>query len=124
MVTGINSGGPVLLVYGIIIVMLVSICVGISLSELASALPNAGKYLSHNVHLVFSYLSFQEGSTFGPLNCPHESTPDSPAISLDGSPGLEPSSRAHQPLSESHLDWSAAGSSRILIISSRIIMSF
>lgn len=43
MVTGINSGGPVLLVYGIIIVMLVSICVGISLSELASALPNAGK---------------------------------------------------------------------------------
>ncbi|KAG9541922.1 hypothetical protein KCU79_g18319, partial [Aureobasidium melanogenum] len=43
MVTGINSGGPVLLVYGIIIVMLVSICVGVSLSELASALPNAGK---------------------------------------------------------------------------------
>lgn len=46
MVTGINSGGPVLLVYGIIVVMLVSICVGVSLSELASALPNAGKLTS------------------------------------------------------------------------------
>mgnify|MGYP001297243900 FL=1 len=45
MVTGINSGGPVLLVYGIIVVMLVSICVGVSLSELASALPNAGKLI-------------------------------------------------------------------------------
>ncbi len=42
MVTGINSGGPMLIIYGIIIVALISICVGISLSELASALPNAG----------------------------------------------------------------------------------
>ncbi|KIW09449.1 hypothetical protein, variant [Verruconis gallopava] len=42
LVAGINSGGPVLLVYGIIIVALVSTCVGISLAELASALPNAG----------------------------------------------------------------------------------
>lgn len=42
MVTGINAGGPVLLVYGIIITFLVSIGVGVSLSELASAMPNAG----------------------------------------------------------------------------------
>jgi choline transport protein len=42
MVTGINSGGPALLVYGIMLICLISICVGISLSELASALPNAG----------------------------------------------------------------------------------
>lgn len=42
MVTGINSGGPVLLIYGIILIALISIGVGISLSELASAMPNAG----------------------------------------------------------------------------------
>ncbi|KAI9779017.1 MAG: hypothetical protein M1835_004798, partial [Candelina submexicana] len=42
LVTGINSGGPLLIIYGIIIIALISICVGISLSELASALPNAG----------------------------------------------------------------------------------
>jgi choline transport protein len=42
LVTGINSGGPVLIVYGIIIIAFISTCVGISLSELASALPNAG----------------------------------------------------------------------------------
>lgn len=44
LVTGINSGGAILVVYGIILVALVSICVGVSLSELASALPNAGSY--------------------------------------------------------------------------------
>jgi choline transport protein len=42
LVTGINSGGPVLIIYGIILITLISTCVGISLSELASALPNAG----------------------------------------------------------------------------------
>ena len=42
LVTGINSGGPILIVYGIIIIALISCCVGISLSELASAYPNAG----------------------------------------------------------------------------------
>lgn len=42
LITGINSGGPVLLVYGILGIFLISICVAISLSELASALPNAG----------------------------------------------------------------------------------
>lgn len=124
MVTGINSGGPVLLVYGIIIVMLVSICVGISLSELASALPNAGKHISHSLFFFVVLITIlQEDSTSGQLACPRESTPDSPAISLAGSPGLEPSSRAHQPLLESHLDWSAAGSSRIPNMSSRTIMS-
>ena len=42
LVTGINSGGPILIVYGIILMALISIFVGISLSELASAFPNAG----------------------------------------------------------------------------------
>ena len=42
LITGINSGGPVLLIYGIIAVALISTCVGVSLSELASAFPNAG----------------------------------------------------------------------------------
>ena len=42
LVTGINSGGPVLIIYGIILIALISICVGVSLSELASAFPNAG----------------------------------------------------------------------------------
>lgn len=42
LVTGINSGGPVLLVYGIIMMALVGAAVGVTLSELASALPNAG----------------------------------------------------------------------------------
>ena len=42
LVTGINSGGPLLIVYGIIIVAIVSAFVGITLSELVSAIPNAG----------------------------------------------------------------------------------
>lgn len=42
MVTGINSGGPVLLIYGIILIAVISVGVGVSLSELASAMPNAG----------------------------------------------------------------------------------
>lgn len=42
LVTGINSGGPILIIYGIILIALISTCVGISLSELASAMPNAG----------------------------------------------------------------------------------
>lgn len=51
LVTGLDSGGPVLLVYGIILIFLVSLCVGISLSELASAMPNAGGqyYWSHRL---------------------------------------------------------------------------
>lgn len=42
MVTGINSGGPMMIVYGIIIIALISICIGVSLSELSSAYPHAG----------------------------------------------------------------------------------
>lgn len=42
LITGIYSGGPVLLIYGIIAIGMVSSCVGISLSELSSSLPNAG----------------------------------------------------------------------------------
>ncbi len=42
LITGINSGGPVLIIYGIILIALISTCVAISLSELASAYPNAG----------------------------------------------------------------------------------
>lgn len=44
LITGIRSGGPVLIVYGIILLALISTCVGITLSELASAYPNAGRY--------------------------------------------------------------------------------
>ena len=42
LITGINSGGPVLIIYGIILIALITICVGVTLSELASAFPNAG----------------------------------------------------------------------------------
>ncbi|CAN9462563.1 unnamed protein product [Alternaria alternata] len=42
LITGINSGGPLLVIYGIMLIALISTCVGISLSELASAMPNAG----------------------------------------------------------------------------------
>jgi choline transport protein len=42
LITGINSGGPVLIVYGIILIAVITTAVGISLSELASAYPNAG----------------------------------------------------------------------------------
>lgn len=42
LVTGISSGGPVVTVYGIVWIALVNGCVGITLSELASAMPNAG----------------------------------------------------------------------------------
>lgn len=52
LVTGINSGGPVLIIYGIILIALVSVCVGISLSELASAYPNSGE--SSNIALPYA----------------------------------------------------------------------
>lgn len=42
LVTGINSGGPVLLIYGIILIALVTTCIAVSLSELSSAMPSAG----------------------------------------------------------------------------------
>lgn len=40
-ITGIDSGGPALFVYGIPLVALISVCIGCSLSELVSAMPNA-----------------------------------------------------------------------------------
>ncbi|CAE6416624.1 unnamed protein product [Rhizoctonia solani] len=39
---GILSGGPVLMVYGLVFLALISVCIGVSLSELASAMPNSG----------------------------------------------------------------------------------
>lgn len=46
LITGISSGGPMLIVYGIIIVAFMSSCIGISLSELISAFPenSGGQY--------------------------------------------------------------------------------
>lgn len=46
LVTGISSGGPMLIVYGIMIVASISVCIGISLSELISAFPenSGGQY--------------------------------------------------------------------------------
>lgn len=40
--TGITSGGPLIIVYGILVIATVSTCIGVALSELASAYPNAG----------------------------------------------------------------------------------
>lgn len=42
LVTGIQSGGPMLIVYGIIIIAFISYCIGITLSEMSSAIPSAG----------------------------------------------------------------------------------
>lgn len=42
LITGISSGGTVLIVYGLIWISLISLCIGSSLSELASAMPNSG----------------------------------------------------------------------------------
>ncbi|ODV79709.1 amino acid transporter [Suhomyces tanzawaensis NRRL Y-17324] len=42
LITGIQSGGPLLIVYGIIIIAFVSYCIGVTLSELSSAIPSAG----------------------------------------------------------------------------------
>ncbi|KAH3674313.1 hypothetical protein WICMUC_003385 [Wickerhamomyces mucosus] len=46
LVTGISSGGPMLIVYGIIIIASIAACIGISLSELVSAFPenSGGQY--------------------------------------------------------------------------------
>ncbi|KAJ9206539.1 hypothetical protein DTO164E3_780 [Paecilomyces variotii] len=42
MITGINSGGTVVTIYGIPWITFISTCVAVTLSELASAMPNAG----------------------------------------------------------------------------------
>ncbi|SCU93621.1 LANO_0E04368g1_1 [Lachancea nothofagi CBS 11611] len=42
LVTGISSGGPMMIVYGIIIIAMISVCIAVSLGELSSAYPHAG----------------------------------------------------------------------------------
>ncbi|CAR29437.1 hypothetical protein ZYGR_0AD01190 [Zygosaccharomyces rouxii] len=42
LVTGLSSGGPLLVIYGIILISLISITIGVSLGELTSAYPHAG----------------------------------------------------------------------------------
>ncbi|KNG90907.1 putative choline transport protein [Aspergillus nomiae NRRL 13137] len=79
LITGIKSGGTVLTIYGIPWIAFVSTCVAVTLSELASAMPNAG------------------GNTSGPASSPPKDTPHSPPTSLDGSPGPAPSSPAPRP---------------------------
>lgn len=63
LVTGISSGGPMMIVYGIIIIAAISLCVAVTLSELASAMPNAGGQYYWTMKLappkyapLFSYL--------------------------------------------------------------------
>lgn len=59
LITGINSGGPVCIVYGLILIALISTCVGISLSELASAYPNSGgQYFWANELATKRYANF------------------------------------------------------------------
>lgn len=42
LITGIQSGGPLMIIYGILIIACISYCIGITLSELSSAMPSAG----------------------------------------------------------------------------------
>lgn len=59
LITGIQSGGPLLIVYGILIIAFISYNVGISLSELSSAIPSAGgQYVWTRVLAPRKYSSF------------------------------------------------------------------
>jgi choline transport protein len=59
LITGIVSGGPLLIVYGILIVTCVSYCIGITLSEMSSAIPSAGgQYVWSRVLAPKKYSSF------------------------------------------------------------------
>lgn len=42
LITSISSGGPMMIIYGILIIATISMCIAVTLSELASAMPNAG----------------------------------------------------------------------------------
>lgn len=59
LITGIQSGGPLLIIYGIMIIAFISYCIGVTLSELSSAIPSAGgqyvwtRVLSPRKHLGF-----------------------------------------------------------------------
>lgn len=59
LITGIKSGGPVLTIYGIPWIAFISTCIGVTLSELASALPNAGgQYFWANELAPRNYANF------------------------------------------------------------------
>ena len=59
LITGIQSGGPMLIIYGIIIIASVSYCIGITLSEMSSAIPSAGgQYVWTRVLSPRKYSSF------------------------------------------------------------------
>ncbi|CAF0929141.1 unnamed protein product [Adineta steineri] len=49
---GLNTGGPVVMVYGWIVVALFTICVGLSMAEICSAYPTAGGLYFWAAHLV------------------------------------------------------------------------
>lgn len=59
LVTGIQSGGPLLIVYGILIIAFISYNIAITLSELSSAIPSAGgQYVWTRVLAPRKYSSF------------------------------------------------------------------
>lgn len=59
LITGIQSGGPMLIIYGIIIISFISYNIGITLSELSSAIPSAGgQYVWTRVLAPRKYSSF------------------------------------------------------------------
>lgn len=59
LITGIQLGGPLLIVYGIIIIAFISYCIGITLSELSLAIPSAGgQYVWTRVLSPRKYSSF------------------------------------------------------------------
>ncbi|KAE8151702.1 amino acid transporter [Aspergillus avenaceus] len=59
LITGISSGGTVLTIYGIPLIALISTCVGVTLAELASSMPNAGgQYFWANELAPTRYSSF------------------------------------------------------------------
>lgn len=59
LITGIQSGGPMLIVYGILIIAFISLNIGVTLSELSSAIPSAGgQYVWSRVLAPKKYSSF------------------------------------------------------------------
>lgn len=59
LITGIQSGGPMLIIYGILIITCISYSIGITLSELSSAIPSAGgQYVWTRVLSPRKYSSF------------------------------------------------------------------
>ncbi|KAG7663765.1 HNM1 [[Candida] subhashii] len=59
LVAGISSGGPMLTIYGILIVAAISYCVAVTLGEMSSAIPSAGgQYVWTRVLAPKKYSSF------------------------------------------------------------------